>query len=106
MANAAEAAGTRRRTSRFAGFAEHELTADRPGSVFARVGGAGPPLLLLHGYPQTHVMWHGAAARLVDRFTVVVADLPGYGASFRPTPAADHAAALQAGARRPTWCRP
>jgi haloacetate dehalogenase len=53
--------------------------------------GSGPPLLLLHGYPQTHLMWHAAAPRLADRFTVVAADLAGYGASFRPTPAPDHA---------------
>jgi haloacetate dehalogenase len=59
--------------------------------IFARVGGSGPPLLLLHGYPQTHLMWHAAAPRLADRFTVVAADLAGYGASFRPTPAPDHA---------------
>ena len=59
--------------------------------IFARVGGSGPPLLLLHGYPQTHLMWHAAAPRLAERFTVVAADLPGYGASFRPAPAPDHA---------------
>ena len=58
---------------------------------FARVGGSGPPLLLLHGYPQTHLMWHAAAPLLAERFTVVAADLPGYGASFRPAPAPDHA---------------
>jgi haloacetate dehalogenase len=75
---------------RFTGFEERDLATDR-GSVFARVAGTGPPLLLLHGYPQTHVMWSEAAHLLVDRFTVVVADLPGYGRSFRPTPAADHA---------------
>ena len=75
---------------RFDGFAERELETDR-GVIFARVGGSGPPLLLLHGYPQTHLMWHEAAARLADRFTVVAPDLPGYGASFRPVPAADHA---------------
>jgi haloacetate dehalogenase len=73
----------------FDGFDEQVLPTER-GPVFARTGGTGPPLLLLHGYPQTHVMWHGAAARLAERFTVVVADLPGYGASFRPVPAADH----------------
>ena len=59
--------------------------------IFARVGGSGPPLLLLHGYPQTHLMWHAAAPRLAERFTVVAADLAGYGASFRPAPAPDHA---------------
>jgi haloacetate dehalogenase len=73
----------------FEGFVQQELQTER-GTILARVGGTGPPLLLLHGYPQTHVMWHGTAARLADRFTVVAADLPGYGGSFRPTPAADH----------------
>jgi haloacetate dehalogenase len=76
--------------NRFEGFVEHALPTDR-GTVFARVGGEGPPLLLLHGYPQTHVMWHAPAALLANRFTVVAADLPGYGESFRPAPAADHA---------------
>jgi haloacetate dehalogenase len=74
----------------FENFAEHELETDR-GTIFARVGGSGPPLLLLHGYPQTHLMWHAAAPLLAERFTVVVTDLSGYGASMRPVPAADHA---------------
>src|SRR5438309_2270010 len=60
----------------FEGFSEHYLPTGG-GPVFARVGGAGPPLLLLHGYPQTHVMWHGVASSLAARFTVVAADLPG-----------------------------
>ena len=75
----------------FDGFTEHEVPTGR-GTVFARVGGSGPPLLLLHGYPQTHLMWRTAAPLLADRYTVVVADLPGYGASFRPTPTPDHTA--------------
>lgn len=74
----------------FTQFAERQVATDR-GTVFARVGGQGPPLLLLHGYPQTHLMWHSAADLLVERYTVVVVDLPGYGASFRPEPAPDHA---------------
>ena len=74
----------------FDGFVQHSLRTTR-GRIFARVAGQGPPLLLLHGYPQTHVMWHTVADLLKDRFTVIVADLPGYGASFRPVPAADHA---------------
>ncbi|WP_249998338.1 alpha/beta hydrolase [Actinoplanes sp. M2I2] len=73
----------------FDGFAQHGLRTAR-GQIYARVGGQGPPLLLLHGYPQTHVMWHSVADRLADRFTVVVADLPGYGASFRPVPGPGH----------------
>lgn len=47
-------------------------------------GGSGPPLLLLHGYPQTHVMWHKIAPRLAQDFTVVAADLRGYGDSGKP----------------------
>lgn len=74
----------------FDDFRERELTTER-GTIFARVGGAGPPLLLLHGYPQTHLMWHAAAPLLAERFTVVAADLSGYGRSFRPEPGGDHA---------------
>jgi haloacetate dehalogenase len=62
------------------------------GHVHARIGGSGPPLLLLHGFPETHLMWHAVAPLLVERFTVVVADLPGYGQSFRPRATADHSA--------------
>ena len=58
--------------------------------MHARTAGSGPPLLLLHGFPQTHLMWHAVAPQLAERFTVVVADLPGYGASFRPPASDDH----------------
>ena len=54
-------------------------------------GGSGPPLLLLHGYPQTHVMWHKVAPMLADRFTIVATDLRGYGDSGKPPGGADHA---------------
>jgi haloacetate dehalogenase len=74
----------------FAGFEAREVPTSR-GAVHAMVGGSGPPLLLLHGYPQTHLMWHAAAPLLAERHTVVAADLAGYGASFRPAPASDHA---------------
>ena len=53
--------------------------------------GVGPPLLLLHGYPQTGYMWHKIAPRLAEDFTVVVADLRGYGDSDKPTSSEDHA---------------
>jgi haloacetate dehalogenase len=52
--------------------------------IFARTRGDGPPLLLLHGYPQTHAIWHRVGPALADRFTVVCADLRGYGDSGRP----------------------
>ncbi len=55
-------------------------------------GGSGPPLLLLHGYPQTHVMWHKVLPRLAERFTVVATDLRGYGDSSKPPGGDDHAA--------------
>jgi len=53
-------------------------------------GGAGPPLLLLHGYPQTHVMWHRVAPLLAADFTVIAADLRGYGDSGKPPSTDDH----------------
>lgn len=60
------------------------------GHVFTRRAGSGPPLLLLQGFPQTHLMWRPVAPRLADRFTVVCADLPGYGRSGCPASRADH----------------
>jgi haloacetate dehalogenase len=56
-----------------------------------RVGGSGPPVLMLHGYPQTHVMWRKVAPRLAERFTLVMPDLRGYGDSDKPTGTPDHA---------------
>jgi haloacetate dehalogenase len=61
------------------------------GKIFTRVGGQGPPLMLLHGYAQTNVMWHKAAGELAKKFTLVVPDLPGYGWSVAPHAEADHA---------------
>ena len=58
--------------------------------IHVRHGGSGPPLLLLHGHPQTHLMWHRVAPRLVEDFTVMCADLRGYGDSSRPPTAPDH----------------
>lgn len=52
--------------------------------MHCRVGGSGPGLLLLHGHPQTHVIWHRVAEQLATRFTVVAADLRGYGDSEKP----------------------
>ena len=60
--------------------------------IHARLGGEGPPLLLLHGHPQTHAMWHRVAEPLARRFTVVAADLRGYGDSQRMPASAGHEA--------------
>jgi haloacetate dehalogenase len=54
-------------------------------------GGEGPPLLLLHGYPQTHEIWHACADELARHFTIIAPDLRGYGASAKPASDASHA---------------
>ncbi|MEJ8849898.1 alpha/beta hydrolase [Variovorax rhizosphaerae] len=63
-----------------------------PVRLHGRIGGQGAPLLLLHGHPQTHVIWHRLAPLLAQRFTLVMMDLRGYGDSSRPIADADHAA--------------
>jgi haloacetate dehalogenase len=60
--------------------------------IHVRVGGDGPPVLLLHGYPETGAMWHRVAPALAERHTVVVPDLRGYGDSAKPPSDHDHAA--------------
>ncbi len=73
----------------FEGFTEH--CADLgDANLFYRLGGSGPPLLLLHGYPQTHVAWHRVAPRLMRDFTLVIPDLRGYGESRGPAADPDH----------------
>ena len=74
----------------FDGFEMRDI-ATRETSIRVRVGGSGPPLLLLHGYPQTHAMWHRVAPALAERFTVVCADLRGYGDSGKPASDPEHA---------------
>jgi haloacetate dehalogenase len=59
--------------------------------IFLRRAGAGPPLLLLHGFPQTHAMWSKVASRLASHFTIICPDLRGYGLSSCPASAPDHA---------------
>jgi haloacetate dehalogenase len=67
----------------FEGFSSRTVAAEGA-DIHLRLGGDGPPLLLLHGYPQTSAMWHRVAPGLTGRFTVVAADLRGYGGSARP----------------------
>lgn len=74
----------------FDGFAEELVEGDGL-NVFVRHGGDGPAVLLLHGHPRTSATWHRVAPQLIERgFTVVCADLPGYGRSGKPAPTADH----------------
>jgi haloacetate dehalogenase len=75
----------------FPGFQLVDIATPR-GTLRARIGGKGPPLLLLHGYPQTHVMWHKLAQHLADHFKIIAMDLPGYGDSLKPVATADHSA--------------
>lgn len=72
----------------FPGF-EQRRVAVGPLSLNVRLGGDGSPLLLLHGYPQTHVTWHRIAPELARQFTVICPDLKGYGDSDAPAPTAD-----------------
>ncbi|SFB14284.1 haloacetate dehalogenase [Collimonas sp. OK607] len=73
----------------FSGF-EHGM-ADVNGTQINYIrGGSGPALLLLHGHPQTHVIWHKVALQLASRFTVIAADLRGYGDSGKPAGLPDH----------------
>ena len=70
----------------FPGFTAAAIAVDGA-TIHTLRGGSGPPLLLLHGHPQTHVCWHKIAGRLAERFTVVLTDLRGYGDSSKPTAA-------------------
>ena len=74
----------------FPGFRYRTVETGASVQIAAVIGGAGPPLLLLHGHPQTHAIWHRVAPALAERFTVVAADLRGYGDSSKPAGAADH----------------
>jgi len=75
----------------FPGFAQRRV-ATAGAEINLVTGGSGPPLLLLHGYPQTHVLWRKLAPRLAQEFTLVIPDLRGYGDSSKPAAGADFAA--------------
>jgi haloacetate dehalogenase len=74
----------------FDGFETRDIEG-RGALIHLRIGGSGPPLLLLHGNPLTHVSWHKIAPRLAQQFTVVATDLRGYGDSAKPLGGEDHA---------------
>ncbi len=73
----------------FAGFRKDQRHVNGVDIAY-RIGGSGPGLLLLHGHPQTHVIWHKIAGDLARHFTVVAADLRGYGDSTRPAADEQH----------------
>jgi pimeloyl-ACP methyl ester carboxylesterase len=73
----------------FDGFDEFDIST-AGASIHGRRGGSGPPVLLLHGIPETHLMWHRVAPQLAEHHTVVATDLRGYGDSGTPASSADH----------------
>lgn len=73
----------------FDGFESKRITGSKV-EINLKIGGKGPPLLLVHGYPQTHVIWHKVASELAKNFTVVATDLRGYGDSGKPKSDATH----------------
>lgn len=71
-------------------FRETTIRTDENTTIYLKYGGQGEPLLLLHGYPQTHLMWHKIAPLLAKNFTVIMPDLRGYGYSSKlPSKAAE-----------------
>ncbi|BDT66940.1 fluoroacetate dehalogenase [Comamonadaceae bacterium OS-1] len=74
----------------FPGFTRHAVPTDTGIHIHTVVGGSGPPLLLLHGHPQTHAIWHKVVPVLAAQFRLVLCDLRGYGDSSKPAGDADH----------------
>lgn len=77
--------------SLFPDFEQHFVPTADGIEIACITAGSGPPLLLLHGHPQTHAIWHRVAPVLVKHFTLVLADLRGYGDSSKPVGDIDHA---------------
>ena len=78
-------------TPLFPGFEERRVDVGDGIEIAATIGGSGPPLLLLHGHPQTRAIWHKVAPTLAQHYTLVAADIRGYGDSSKPAGLADHA---------------
>jgi haloacetate dehalogenase len=76
----------------FPGFEPLTIPTEEGVAIHAVKGGDGPPLLLLHGHPETHAIWHKVAPSLAERFTLVIADLRGYGDSSKPAGGENHLA--------------
>lgn len=74
----------------FDGFTSETIETGNGLEIAARIGGSGPPVLLLHGYPETHVCWRKVAPILARHFTLVLTDLRGYGASSKPAGGPGH----------------
>ena len=89
LALAAEAQVRGQAPTLFPGFITEKIRTSGA-TIHTLRGGSGPPLLLVHGYPQTHVEWHKIAPRWAERFTVVMADLRGYGDSSKPPDGENH----------------
>ncbi|KAF2430091.1 alpha/beta hydrolase [Tothia fuscella] len=73
-----------------AGFTDFSINVEPEVTIHGTRAGSGPPLLLLHGFPQTHLIWHKVASHLTSSYTVVAIDLRGYGASSKPTDDGSH----------------
>ena len=78
-------------TSLFPGFEERRVDVGDGIQIAATIGGSGPPLLMLHGHPQTRAIWHKVAPTLAQHYTLVAADIRGYGDSSKPAGLSDHA---------------
>lgn len=77
-------------TPLFPDFKAHKILTEKNIYINTLTGGEGPPLLLLHGHPQTHAIWHKVVPQLAKHFTLVLADLRGYGDSSKPVGTTDH----------------
>jgi haloacetate dehalogenase len=74
----------------FPGFERRVVQTSDEVELSFRTGGSGPPMLLLHGHPETHAIWHRVAPKLAEHFTLVLPDLRGYGDSSKPAGTLDH----------------